>query len=229
MTQSIRDILASCGFFAEVREDSLDRLASMARRKHYVKGEQIFRQGEPCPGLFVVDVGSVRIFKASPSGKEHVLHIIGPGETFAEAAIIGEFPCPAYAEAVQEAFTVLLPRGPLIRELANNHALCLQLLRGMARWVHDLVCLMEDIVLRDAGERLARHLLEASAGESQPFVLSQLKKDLASHLNLTSETLSRTLRRLADAGLIEQLDGQRLRIIRREELQHLADGVYPKL
>ena len=152
-----------------------------------------------------------------------------PWRDICQVAVIGEFPCPASAEAAQETSTVLLPSEPLIRELESNHALCLQLMRGMARWVRHLVSLMEDIVLRDAGERLARHLLQASAGESQPFTLSKLKKDLASHLNLTSETLSRTLRRLAEAGPIEQLGGQQLRIIRREELQHLADGVYPKL
>lgn len=229
MTESIGDILASCDFFAEIQEDSLDRLASMARQKHYAKGELIFRQGEPCPGLFVVGTGSVRIFKAAASGKEHVLHIVGPGGTFAEVAVIGRFACPAFAEAVKETSTVLLPRGPLVRELESNHALCLQLMGGMARRVRHFVGLMEDIVLRDASERLARYLLEVGAGESEPFTLPKLKKDLASQLNITSETLSRTLRRLADAGLIEQLDGQRLRIVRREELQYLADGIYPWL
>jgi DNA-binding transcriptional ArsR family regulator len=97
----------------------------------------------------------------------------------------------------------------------------------MAFWVRHLVELMEDIVLRDAAGRLARHLLEACGSEGEMFVLTSLKKDLASHLNLTSETFSRTLRRLANAGLIEQLDGGRLRILRRDDLKNLADGLYP--
>jgi len=56
-----------------------------------------------------------------------------------------------------------------------------------------------------------------------------LKKDLASHLNLTGETFSRTLRRFTDAGLIQQLESGRLRILRRDDLKNVADGLYPVL
>ncbi len=100
---------------------------------------------------------------------------------------------------------------------------------SMAWWVRQLVGLMEDIVLRDATGRLARHILHAGKEESGEFIWAPLKKDLASHLNLTSETLSRSLRRLTDAGLIEQSDVRRLRILDRAALRDLSDGMYPKL
>ncbi len=224
----IRDVLTACPFFSEVDGSSLDRLAAIGREVSYAKGEHIFRQGDACPGIFVVATGAVRIFKLAPSGKEHVLQIVAGGQTFAEVAVIGRFPCPAFAEAVKDTRAVLLPAEQFVRELNNSHTLCLQLMGGMARWVRTLVSLMEDIVLRDAGGRLARHLLQAGQDTADAFTLPNLKKDLASHLNLTSETLSRTLRRLTDAGLIEQLGGQRLRIVRLQDLQDLAEGVYPK-
>ncbi len=199
----------------------------MARLVHYPKGALVFRQDDPCPGVFVVGSGLVRIFKTAPSGKEHVLHFADPGLTFAEVAAIGGFPCPAFAEATKESTCVLLPTEPFTRALRDDHALCLQIMSSMAFWVRHLVGLMEDIVLRDAAGRLARHLLEACGSEGEMFTLTSLKKDLASHLNLTSETFSRTLRRLANAGLIEQLDGGRLRVLRRDDLKNLADGLYP--
>lgn len=222
-----RDILQSCRFFSEVRGSSLDRLLSMARVKRYARGATVFRQGDPCPGVFVLGSGLVRIYKTAPSGKEHVLHLVEPGHTFAEVAAIGGFPCPAYAEATRASTCVLLPTTPFGQALREDHELCLQLMASMAYWVRHLVGLMEDIVLRDAAGRLARHLLQYSDNEGEPFALASLKKDLASHLNLTSETLSRTLRRLAEAGLIEQLTDGRLRVLRRAELKNVADGVYP--
>jgi CRP/FNR family transcriptional regulator, dissimilatory nitrate respiration regulator len=227
LSAEARNILTSCRFFSQVRGDSLDRLISMARVKRYSRGTVVFRQGEPCPGVFILGTGLVRIFKTAPSGKEHVLHFVEPGHTFAEVAAIGGFPCPAYAEAIQDSTCVLLPTGPFAQALREDHTLCLQIMSSMAFWVRHLVGLMEDIVLRDAAGRVARYLLDACGSEKDLFVLRSLKKDLASHLNLTSETLSRTLRRLVDAGLIEQRAGGRLRIVRREELERLANGVFP--
>ncbi len=229
MTDAVRDILSSCRFFARVRGASFERLAAMARLKRFDKGELIFRQGDPCPGVFVVGSGAVRVFKRAPTGKEHVLHFVDAGLTFAEVAAIGGFDCPAFAEATSASTCVLLPREPFARALREDHELCLQLMESMAFWVRHLVGLMEDIVLRDAAGRLARLLLEAAGPGAEPFTLASLKKDLASHLNLTSETFSRTLKRLEREGLIEQLEGGALRILLHEELRNLADGLYPTM
>ena len=196
-------------------------------RPHANRRREAFRQDDPCPGLFIVDTGSVRIFKLAPSGKEHVLHIAGPGETFAEVAVIGRFAAPACAEAVVDTTALLLPADALTRELDNSHTLCLQLMASMARWVRQFLGLMEDIVLRDAAGRLARHILEASAGDAESFTLPNLKKDLASHLNLTGETLSRTLRRLAESSLIEMGPGQRIHILDPAALRDVAEGLLP--
>jgi CRP/FNR family transcriptional regulator len=177
----------------------------------------------------VVASGLVRVYKLAPSGKEHVLHFAEPYRTFAEVAVLGNFAAPATAEALEEETRcVLLPTAQLRGLLEAEHALCLQLLTGMSRWVRQLVGLLEDVVLRDAAGRVARQLLQSDVtGGRGWFVLPMLKKDLASHLNLTSETLSRTLRRLAEAGLIEMEPGQKIRILQREALSDVAAGVLP--
>lgn len=227
MSDSPQAVLRRCRLFRGLTESSLARLAGLGQICRYGRGQLIFREGTACPGIFVVNTGSVRVFKVSASGKEHILHFANPGMTFAEVAAIGEFDCPAHAEAMEETTCVLLPREPFLAAIRSDHELCLQLMAGMAGWVRHLIGLLEDIVLRDATSRVARYLLQSGdIDETGMITLPMLKRDLASHLNLTSETLSRSLRRLAEAALIEMPDAQTIRVLNRGRLANKAeDGI----
>jgi CRP/FNR family transcriptional regulator len=219
----VSDIVDRCRLFGRVKPERRTKLAELAVRQELPKGRVVFRQGDPCPGIYVVGTGTVRIYKLAPSGKEHILHLAGPGQTFAEVAVIGQFDCPAFAEVIDDAEVALLPNDAVMGLFRSDHALCLELLAGLSMWVHHLTGLLEDIVLRDAAGRIARHLL-VCASDDGVVVLPGLKKHLASHLNLTSETLSRTLRRFTDEGWLEHLDDQRLRISDAKALQALCES-----
>jgi CRP/FNR family transcriptional regulator len=148
--------------------------------------------------------------------------------TFGEVAAIGDFPCPAYADATVETACVLLPAAEFTAALRESHTLCLELMVGLSGWVRHLVGLLEDLVLRDAVGRVARYLLRADPTPgAADFLLPMRKKDLASHLNLTSETLSRSLRRLVDSGLIIIPDARRVRIRDPRGLAEVAEGLPP--
>jgi CRP/FNR family transcriptional regulator, dissimilatory nitrate respiration regulator len=220
-------ILAACRFFSSVQGASLQCLRDMATTRSYPRGTSIFRDGDPCPGVFIVGSGLVRIFKLAPNGKEHVLHLVGPGGTFAEVAAIGGFNCPAFAEALEDTVCALLPTDRFTRALREDHQLCLQLMASLSGWVRHLVALLEDIALRDAIGRLARYLLGVSDPSDGSIRLPSLKRHLASHLNLTSETLSRTLRRLMEMELIEETADQALRVKDRQGLSDAAEGLSP--
>jgi len=219
-----RTMLAACRFFTAVKGESLSRLLEMAQIRRFRRGQIIFRQDDPCPGVFIVGSGLVRVYRISPAGREHVLHLVSPGATFAEVAAIGSFDCPAFAEALEDTVCLLLPADRFSRALREDHQLCLQLMASMAGWVKHLLGLVEDITLRDAIGRVARYLLAAANDRNGEVQLPSLKKHLASHLNLTSETLSRTLRRLMDMELIEATDGQGLVVKDREQLAVIAQG-----
>lgn len=229
MQLGVADVLHDCRLFARVPPEGFQRLVVIARLCKFRKEEPIFRQGDPCPGVYVVGNGLVRVFKAAATGKEHVLHMVGPGGTFAEAAAIGRFPCPANAETIAPTVCALLPTDLLHKALEADHQLCLGMLTGMTLWVRHLVGLMEDIVLRDAAGRLAGYLLSAKRSEGDQIELPGLKRHVASHLNLTSETFSRTLRRLVEAQLIDEPDANHIRLADPKKLRLVAEGRFPKL
>jgi len=226
---NVIDILHGCRLFSEVPPAGFQRLAAMARLHRFRKGQLIFRQQEECPGVYVVGSGLVRVFKRAAGGREHVLHVVGPGNTFAEVAAIGRFDLPASAEAIEPTVCALLPADRFRKALEEDHPLCLGIVGGLTQWVRHLVGLMEDVVLRDAAGRLARFLLDSPPQRDGTIELPTLKRHLASHLNLTSETFSRTLRRLVDAGLIAELENHRVQLLDRDGLRQVTSGAFPKI
>jgi len=227
---NVVDVLQSCPLFAEVGPGSFQRLATMARLQTFSRGQLVFREGDAVPGVFIVGSGSVRVFKTGPSGREHVLHMVGPGGTFAELAAIGNFALPASAEAVTDVLCALLPTQAFRRALDEDHDLCREMLTGLTVWFRHFVGLIEDIVLRDAVGRLAQYLLKIAPDDRQTTVeLPSLKRHVASHLNLTSEAFSRTFRRLTEARLIAEEDDNRIRLLDRSGLKLAAEGMFPRV
>lgn len=140
--------------------------------------------------------------------------------------------CKLFHEVQPPSFARLVTMARICRfrkALEEDHGLCRGMLTGMTLWVRHLVNLMEDLVLRDAAGRVARFLLESARNGDGTVALPSLKRHVASHLNLTSETFSRTLRRLVEAGLIAQPDAARVRLLDPERLRQVAAGLFPQM
>lgn len=228
MRRNACEILRGCRTFTGVSAAAWDRLAQIAVVQEFAGGQIIARQGGAAPGMFVLDSGLVKVFMLAPGGKEHTLHLVGPGGTFLEVAAMGDIPCPANSLALEDTRAVLLPAQALRGALKADHDLCLQLISGMALWVKRLVDLTEDLALRDAAGRVARYLLREAGAASTVRLLSS-RKDLASHLNLTSETLSRTFRRLSEANLISDNGNDGIDLLDLPTLTAVAEGEFPRL
>lgn len=219
------EIIRRCPLLRQVDQDARARLAEIAWVDTYTKGHRFFRVGAAVPGLYIVASGLARVYQLSPAGKEYVLHLPGPGQTFGEVAVLGGFPAPANSEMLEDGQVLLLPATELQRQLDQDHRLCRQILTSLSHWVRHVVGLIEDIALRDALGRLARWMLE-HADDANTVQLPMAKRHLASHLALTPETFSRCLRRLEDAGVLRN-DDSGLHIADRDTLTQLAEGLGP--
>ena len=221
---SAADILEQTQILSGLSQSWRAQLSQLSRVVRFSAGQVVFREGAPPPGLYGVGSGLVRVVKEGPTGRQLVLHFAHPGHSFGEVAVFGNFDAPASAEAVEDSVCAMIPRESLQLLLKEHHDLCLELLGSTARWVRSLVELIEGIVLRDSGSRVARYLGEvARTVDGQAFPLPVLKKDLALHLNLTQETLSRTLRKLVEANVIASLPDGVIRIVDTDGLRKIAE------
>lgn len=216
--------VAGIGLFSGLGPKELASLSGIAEPRTYSRGRDIFFAGEPAQGFFSVASGKVRIYQTSLAGKEHILHVFGPGEVFAEVAVFSGGVYPASAQAMEDGDCLFFPRDRFRRLLAEDPDLAMNMLGLLSLRLRQLVKKLEDISLREVPARLAAHLLLLRAGSGDRALPLDLPKgQLAAYLGTIPETLSRVLRRFSDEGIIA-LAGNSVEILDPGRLELQAAG-----
>lgn len=205
-------------------KDEIEKVASIVLFKRLSKDELLFFEGDPAPGFFILLSGKVRIYKASPDGKEYTIHLIAPGQLFAEAAIFKGDIYPANCAAVVDSEVAYVPKDKFMGLLKGSPQISLKIIGALATFVRDFNRQVEELSLKDVPARLASFLLyQAEQKNSDSFTLEISKTELASHLGTISETLSRNLKKLKESGFIE-VNRKEIKIIDFKSLNSIADG-----
>lgn len=199
-------------------------LASIAEARAYAKGQDVFFAGETAQGFFSVSTGRVRIYQTALTGKEHILHVFGPGEVFAEVAVFAGSVYPANAQALEESEFLFFPRERFRKLMGDDPDMALQMLGLLSMRLRQFVRKLEDLSLREVPARLASHLLLLQAeSRKRDLPLGLPKGQLAAYLGTIPETLSRVLRRLTDDGIIA-VTGSTVEILDMARLEAIAAG-----
>jgi CRP/FNR family transcriptional regulator, dissimilatory nitrate respiration regulator len=216
-------VLSSVSFFEGLSEPQLVQVGGIAVVRETSRGAIIFSEGDDGRGFYVLASGKVKIFKLSPDGKEQILHIFGPGEPFGEVALFSGRHFPAGAQCLEACRVLFFPREAFTGLIRSNPDLALNMLAVLSMRLRTFTRLVEDLSLKEVPGRVAAHILYLSerAGGSNRLELDITKSQLAALLGTIPETLSRILGRMNARGLIS-IDGARIRIVNREELEILA-------
>lgn len=208
------------GFEAE----ELREFAAIARFMEIEKDKIIFFEGDPAEGFYVLLSGRVRIYKASPDGKEYTIHIIKPGQLFAEAAIFKGHEYPANCATVENSSVAYFPKDAFMNLLKKYPEISLKIIGSLASFVRDFNRQVEELSLKEVPARLASFILDlAEKKGSNSVYLDSTKTELANRLGTISETLSRNLKKLSDLGVIS-VNGREISIIDKNRLNSIADG-----
>lgn len=229
MSPDLPEALRKAPLFANLPPDDLRRVAEIAAPRHFPKKGSVFREGDRAEGFFVVAKGRVKVFKLSEDGKEQVLHLIGPGQSFAEATIFEGGTYPAHAEALEDCDLVFLPKRSFTDLLERNPRIALRMMASLSKWLKRMTDLVESISLRDVETRLVRFLSEEMGGggtaikDGAIYELDVSKNVLASRLGTVPETFSRTLKKLQEEGKI-RVKGKQIRILKAGPLFSILNG-----
>jgi CRP-like cAMP-binding protein len=199
--------LRNVPLFKEMNEEHLRYIAEHARFVTLEKDAFVFHRGDHCKGFYITIQGNIKISFLSMEGKEHVARIVGPGQTFAEAMAFLKKPSPATVQAMTPAKVLFLPSEVIFKCINENPACACSMLAGLSRRLHLLVTELESVTLNSSQQRVIGFLLQhlqtnADETNETKITLQANKSTIASHLNLTPETLSRILQHLSKEKLI---------------------------
>ncbi|NLI59943.1 MAG: Crp/Fnr family transcriptional regulator [Clostridiales bacterium] len=192
-------------------------VARITSERTYEKGQMIYMAGDKGEKLYVIHEGKVKISRLSESGKEQVIRILEPGDFMGELALFSSYPLTDNAETLERT-TVCIIDGLAIKDLMSKYpTIALKVLEELSQRLEKTENLIENISLYGVEQRLVDTLLELANSKGE-IVLKMSRKDLASHLGMSRETLSRKLSAFQDMGLIELIGHKKIVILNKEAL-----------
>jgi CRP-like cAMP-binding protein len=217
---SLIERLARLPYFAALAPDRLAVLAQHAVCRDCAAQEMLFSQDEPSAGLWIIERGEVKIYRLSADGREHIVHLFGPGDSFNEIPALDGGPNPVSATALSDLVAWVLPTAVMQAEIRADPDLALVVIDVLAGRTRVLVQQIEDLALCSVTTRLARFLLKQATDPvlSAPAVT---RATIAAHLATTPETVSRALRTLEEIGVL-RFDRHEIIIDRADLLRSVA-------
>lgn len=212
---------------AAVPDADIARLAAVAQVRTYAKGEMFIEEGEQARDFFNITQGTAKLFKLLPDGRQMITGFAGVGY-FLGLAVSDQY---AFAAQAIEPVRVCRFSRPRLRELLDDFPALERRLLDTA--CNELVMAQEQILTlgrKTAAERVASFLIGWSRAGSpcghpvQRVHLPMTRGEIADHLGLTIETVSRTFTRLRAARRIETPSPAELVITDRDYLERLAAG-----
>jgi CRP-like cAMP-binding protein len=197
MALNARTVIERNRLFRGLPPATLERIAGLAIRRVFAKGERIFAQADPGDGLYGVVTGRVRISTSSTDGKELFLNIMEPGDTFGEIALLDGRPRTATASTTAASELVVIPRDQFSGLLRREPELVTHVIDLLCQRVRWLSGLAEDSALLPAPARLARRLLSLGTmhGQATPngIRLSISQEEMARFVGLSRQVVNQHL------------------------------------
>jgi CRP/FNR family transcriptional regulator len=203
------DILRKTPLFRSLTDSELEALAARTTKRRFERSEQLFAEGDACAGLFVVASGKIRIFKLSPSGREQILDVEGPGSSFAELPVFDGGAYPAAASALEDAEVLFIARKDFQMFCREHPDVALKVIAVVGSRLRRLVGIIEELSFTTVRQRLIALILRLAqtsgtvSKEGVRLELTRSHQDLAAELGTVRELVSRNLSRLQAEGFLD--------------------------
>jgi len=209
VSEQVEAAVSSVAMYRRLDAEDRLRLASVSVVKDYGRGDEIFGEADPADAFYVVTDGRVKVVKSTPTGKEIILEIFGPGDPLGAVMAYEGKPFPATARALEPTRCLVTPRESFFRLLTEHPSLVKGLLSGLTMRLVELTNRLANLAGARVEERIARLFLQKldemgrpeRGGEFLPLALS--RQEIADLAGTTIETAIRVMSRWSKSGLVQ--------------------------
>jgi CRP-like cAMP-binding protein len=190
-----------------------EELAELCQKAHcrtYEPGETIFYEGDACRGVYFISEGLIGVRKEDREGNSVLLHLSTEGDTLGYRPFLAGDNHRASAEVLKASNICFFDAETMSALLRDNPDLGLEFLRRATRELGTAENRFYEAVRLDLRTRVAHLLLvfkdRYATVEADGRILVDLpisRQDMAAMIGVRAESLSRTIRALADEGLID--------------------------
>jgi len=212
------EFLKSIPYFAGLDVAELESIKRLVFERTAQRDEFIFQEGEPAQALYFVVSGVAKTFKTSAEGKEQILRIIRPGESFNDVAVFDGGPNVASATAMTPVVLYGINKTDVGVIIRDHPQVAANVARVLAERVRHFTSLVEDLSFRNVLSRVAKLLLEYAGNGRKAERPRLTQQEMAAMVGTAREIVGRSLRALEEKGAI-RIDRHRIVLIDKEVLR----------
>lgn len=206
--------------FNHLENEQMEEIMETIKSGKYKKGEIIFSAGDRSDSLYIVNNGRIRIYRLSDSGKEQLVRILTSGDFTGELAVFNESMHESFAQAMEDTEVCMINRKDLQDFLMRYPSISIKILTEFSKRLEKSEKQTTRVSTERVETRIALFLAECvDSTKSIEFTLPMSKKDLASYLGTSPETISRKLTELEDEGYIKQKRSRTILVLDLEGLK----------
>lgn len=208
--------------FNHLDNESMAKIATKANHRDLKRGEFLYQAGDAEDSIYIVHKGQVRVFHLSEGGKEQLIRVLNPGEFTGEWTLFSSDTYHEnFGEATKNSAICVISRQDLQELLKEYPEIAMKIMQAMSERLSQSEKQTASVATESVVNRIIYYLEDLTSDASEDDVtvtLPMARKDIASYLGTTPETLSRRFKGLEEKGLIEQLPKNTIRIPSVEEL-----------
>lgn len=206
--------------FSNLTYEEMMEVARITREKVFEKGEMLYMAGDKGEKLYVIHSGKVKITRFTDTGKEQVIRVLGPGDFMGELSLFSPLALTDNGEALTKTVACMID-GKKLKELMKKYpSIAFKVMEELSQRLEKAEDLIENISLHGVERRIALTLINM-ANEKGEVSLKMSKKDFASHLGMSQETLSRKLTAFQDMGFIKLIGHRRIILLNIDALEEI--------